>query len=115
MALLMMAAGAIADSVDIGLGQMQQSEFVALKMMVQGRQTDPRTAVSTPCVRLERYGLIAMTRADFEILRDIVAGRMVSVEREPTLKSIQMVDIGTGQMPLNEFRKLKRMIGRFRI
>ena len=58
---------------------------------------------------------MATAPADFEILRDLVAGRKTGVERKPSLDLIQMIAIGTGQMPLNEYRELKRRIGRFQI
>ena len=77
--IVVLALGAVtqasAEMVDIGLGQMEQSEFVALKAMVQGRQPDVVRALSTPLDRPERYGMVEMVRADFEALRDKVAGR----------------------------------------
>ncbi len=102
---------ASAEMVDIGLGQMERSEFVALKAMVQGRQTANVPALATPINRPERYGLVEMDRADFEALRDKVAGRSVEVAAQPGLKAVaRMVNIGTGEMPLDEFIALKRMV-----
>ncbi|MBC2711111.1 MAG: hypothetical protein HGJ94_08975 [Desulfosarcina sp.] len=101
---------ASAEMVNIGLGQMEQSEFVALKAMVQGGQTDTVPALSTPLDRPERYGMVEMARADFEALRDKVAGRSVSVDEKPAVKAVQMVNIGTGEMPMDEFVALKRMV-----
>lgn len=101
---------ASAQMVDIGTGQMTHSEFMALKSKVQGQQSDSSAAVSTPIHRPERYGMVEMARADFEALRDTVAGRNVIVEAKPKIKPVQMVNIGTGEMPLKDFIALKKMV-----
>ncbi len=101
---------ASAEMVDIGTGQMQQSEFNALKAMVEGRQTDILTARSTPLVRPERYGMVEMARTDFESLRKKVAGRSASVDSRLAVKVVPMVTIGTGEMPMDEFIALKNMV-----
>jgi hypothetical protein len=99
-----------AEMMDIGTGQMEQSEFMALKAMVQGRQTDYVIALSTPCDRPVRYGMVEMAQADFQALRDMVAGRSTSVDARPVAKAAQMINIGTGEMPMNEFIALKNMV-----
>ena len=99
-----------AEMVDIGTGQMEQSEFIALKAMVQGRQTDYVPALSTPRDRPERYGMVEMARADFQALRDTVAGRSTSIDARPVAKAVQMINIGTGEMPMDEFIALKDMV-----
>ncbi|MCB2145966.1 MAG: hypothetical protein KQI81_05780 [Deltaproteobacteria bacterium] len=101
---------ASADMVDIGLGQMEQSEFIALQAMVRGRQPDVVPAISTPLDRPERYGPVEMVRADFEALRDKVAGRSASTDTRPAAKAVQMVNIGTGEMPMDEFIALKNIV-----
>ncbi|MFO7716303.1 hypothetical protein [Desulfosarcina sp.] len=102
---------ASAQMVDIGSGQMEQSEFLALKAMVQGPRTHAAAAISTPLGRQERYGMVEMTRMDFEALRDKVAGRSVSMDEKPSgIAAVQMVNIGTGEMPADEFIALKRMV-----
>jgi hypothetical protein len=103
-------SSASAQMVDIGSGQMEQSEFNALKSMVQGQQTGSASVISTPLARLERYGPVEMTRDDFVALRDKVTGRNIMVETSPEIKPVQMVNIGTGEMPMDEFMTLKRMI-----
>ena len=114
LAFLIMAVVAVnhasAEMVDIGTGQMEPSEFIALKAMVQGRQPDYVPAVSTPLDRPERYGLVEMARADFQALRDKVAGRSASVDTKPAVKTVQMINIGTGEMPMDEFIALKNMV-----
>jgi hypothetical protein len=51
-----------------------------------------------------------MARADFEVLRDKVSGRSVGVDVKPTVKAVHMVNIGTGEMPMDEFIALKKMV-----
>jgi hypothetical protein len=103
--------GVSAEMVDIGLGQMERSEFLDLKAMVQGRPTNSTATLSTPIDRPERYGMVEMARADFAALRDQVAGRNVGVDAEPMAQTlVQVVNIGTGEMPLDEFMALKRRV-----
>ena len=102
---------ASAEMVDIGLGQMEQSEFRALKAMVQGQPTQAGAAVSTPLERQVRYGMVEMSPADFNALRDRVAGHDKGDDAAPARRSIvKMVNIGTGEMPWEEFQALKRMV-----
>jgi len=110
--MVLVAAGmAWADMVNIGTGQMERSEFEALKAMVQGRQTAAKPVVSTPLLKTERYGMVEMTVQAYEGLRDHVAGRAVNVSRQPVKnRQITMVDIGTGEMPQDEFLALKQMV-----
>lgn len=102
--------GASAEMVDIGLGEMEQSELITLKAMIQGRQPDTVPVHSTPLDRLEQYGMAAMTRADFQALRDKMAGRNVGVDARSAAKPVRMVNIGTGEMPMDEFIALKNMV-----
>jgi hypothetical protein len=110
--MVLLASGmAGADMVNIGTGQMERSEFDALKAMIQGRQTAAKPAVSTPSVNTERYGMVEMTVEAYESLRDQVAGRTVNVLRHPVNnRQMPMVDIGTGRMPQDEFLALKQMV-----
>ena len=101
---------ASAEIVDIGTGQMEQSEFILLKAMVNGRQTEIVPVRSTPLVRLERYGMVEMARTDFESLRDKVASGIASVDSRLAVKEVPMINIGTGEMPMDEFIALKNMV-----
>lgn len=101
---------ALAEMVNIGTGQMVQSEFITLKAMVEGRRTDILRVRPTPIVRPERYGMVEMARNDFESLRDKVAGRDASVDSWLAVKAVPMVDVGTGEMPMDEFIALKNMV-----
>lgn len=102
---------ASAEMVDIGLGQMEQTEFLALKALVDGQPADNEPAVATPLERPEQYGMLEMSQADFEALRDAVGGRSNFGAATPETESVvQMVNIGTGEMPLDEFLALKRLV-----
>ena len=101
---------ASAEMVDIGLGEMEQSDFMALKAKVQGQPLDVVPVFATPLDRPQRYGMVEMTRADFTSLGDIMAGRSVGADDRPAVKAIQMVNIGTGEMPMDEFIALKNMV-----
>jgi hypothetical protein len=101
---------ASAEMVNIGLGEMEQSDFMDLKAKVQGQAPDLKPVLATPLDRPERYGMVAMTRADFKALQDKMDARDFSFDAKPTLKAIQMVNIGTGEMPMDEFIALKNMV-----
>ena len=113
MAILVMTGftNAWAEMVDIGLGRMEKSEFVALKAMVtEGR---PRTVqtISTPLKQVERYGPVEMSSTEFQALKDKVAGIADAGDATPIVTTaVKTVGIGTGEMPVDEFRALKRMV-----
>jgi hypothetical protein len=112
MAVGLMATGNVfAGMVDIGTGQMESSEFEALKAIVQGRPNHAAPVVSTVRTQVESYGMVDMTPAEFEALRNKVLG--IEDDRKlfhTTSMDRQMVDIGTGAMPADEFAALKRMV-----
>ena len=110
--LALVAAGNVgAQMVDIGTGQMEQTEFIRLKAMVQGQPVVGAPAIATPRVHTERYGLLEMSPADFEALRNQVAGIANVPATAPAARTAKpMVDIGMGAMPVDEFAALKRMI-----
>ena len=112
MVMVMMAAGNVAaEMVDIGMGQMDRSEFEALKAKVQGQPVQATPVVSTVRVHTENYGLVEMTPADFEALRNKVAG--IEDDQAPyhtASVATPMVDIGTGEMSADDFAALKRMV-----
>lgn len=81
-----------------------------LLSMIRGQQPNYVPAVSTPLDRPQRYGLVEMARADFQALRDKVAGRSASVDTRPAVTTVQMINIGTGEMPMDEFIALKNMV-----
>jgi len=100
-----------AQPVDIGTGQMDASEFAALKAMVQGETMVSGEHVSTSAVHKERYGELQMTPAQFHSLQNAVANIDSGWERFHAKKDgARMVDIGTGEMPADEFCALKQMV-----
>ncbi len=100
-----------AEMVSIGMGQMAQSEFLTLKAMVQGKNITGGATVSSPVEPAVRYGWIEMVPEDFQALRDRVAGRADGRERDAEVTpAVNMVSIGTGEMPADEFLALKRMV-----
>lgn len=110
--MLMMGIGNVAaQPVDIGTGQMDASEFAALKAMVQGKTTVPANRVSTPAAHTEQYGELQMTPAAFQSLQNAVAGKGSGWDAAPAERTaVRMVDIGTGEMPVDEFCALKQMV-----
>ncbi len=112
MAMLFMATGKVAAAmVDVGTGQMISSEFKILKALVQGWSTQAAPVVSTLRVHMETYGMVYMTPTEFDALRNKVAG--IEDDRKPyhtVSTATQMVDIGTGEMPADDFAALKRMV-----
>jgi hypothetical protein len=78
--------------------------------MVQGKTAVRGTVSSSPVVRPERYGMVEMTREEFDALRDQVFVRSAIVKAPPAVKSVRVVNIGTGEMPMDEFMALKRMV-----
>ena len=102
---------ALAQMVDIGMGQMESTEFNALKAMVQRHLPVEALAVAIPRVPAERYGLLEMSPAEFETLRNKVAGiEDGSNSSSEATVAVRMVDIGTGEMPADEFAALQHMI-----
>lgn len=100
-----------AQPVDIGTGQMEGSEFAALKAMVQGQATVPGNHVSTPAIHTEQYGELQMTPAQFQSLKNAVAGKGSGWDTVHSEKiAVRMIDIGTGEMPADEFFALKQMV-----
>jgi len=110
--MLMVGIGNVAaQPVDIGTGQMDASEFAFLKAMVQGQAAVPTNHVSTPAVHEERYGELQMTPAAFRSLKNAVAGKNSGWGAVHTEKAaVRMVDIGTGEMPADEFCALKQIV-----
>lgn len=109
--LLMGIGNVAAQPVDIGTGQMEASEFAALKAMVQGQATVPGNPVSTPVIHTEQYGELQMTPAQFQSLKNAVAGKGSGWNAAPGEKAaVRMIDIGTGEMPADEFYALKQMV-----
>ena len=100
-----------AEMVDIGTGQMEQSDFMSLKTMVSEGRMNAVQSISTPSERVERYGPVEMAPADFNALREKVAG-VENNDQTPSIMTpaVRMVNIGTGEMPLDDFLALKGLV-----
>jgi hypothetical protein len=102
---------ALAQTQDIGLGRMERSEFIALKALIQGRAAKTTPTISTLPIEVERYGMLTLSHAEFQTLRDKTTGQADTVDNyQIKTFPVQIVDIGTGGMPRDEFMALKNMV-----
>jgi 2-oxo-4-hydroxy-4-carboxy--5-ureidoimidazoline (OHCU) decarboxylase len=107
MAVTMTAGVAMADSVDIGLGQMDRTEFDTLKQMVAG------TYQSTAPNRTEAYSPIRVAEFDLSVVEAIRQGMAAnSGGRQEVAAAEQdnLVDVGLGSMTTNEFCDLNKLV-----
>jgi len=106
MATMMMASVAMAGSVDIGLGRMDQAAFETLRQMVSGtyRPSDSVTTEIRQDIRVAEFN-----QADVDDIRQ--AMETGDVQRDATQSIANgMVDIGTGEMATNEFCDLNKLV-----
>ena len=107
MATMMMAGVAMAGSVDIGLGRMDQAEFDTLRQMVNGsyQPSDSITTKIRPNIHVAEFN---QTDVD-DIRQGMTAG---SIQRDATesVANNGMVDIGTGAMATGEFCDLNKLV-----
>jgi hypothetical protein len=108
-AVAMLSGIATADSVDIGLGQMDRAEFETLKQMVSGGQ--PFSANSAR----EQEGVAVKNVAEFDssVLQDI--RQAMTADETPHNATVAVsdagpVDIGLGTMNTNEFCDLNKLV-----
>ncbi|BBO70698.1 hypothetical protein DSCA_46280 [Desulfosarcina alkanivorans] len=105
--MVMTAAVAMAGTVDIGLGRMDQSEFDTLRQMVNGTfQPTARAATEKP-----RQTRIAEFDQD---VVDAIRQAMVNTGDQGPATAYasegRMVDIGTGSMATSEFCDLNKLV-----
>ena len=113
MAMVMMALmvtsvfAAAADSVDIGMGRMDRSEFNALQQMVRGDYR-PTQSVTTEIPQVTHVAEFNVR--DVESIRQAMVGNrdqeMVATSASPN----KLVDIGLGSMSTNEFCDLNKLV-----
>lgn len=107
MAIMMVAGAAMAGSVDIGLGRMDQAEFEALKQMVGGDfQADTFVTAEKP-----RETRVA--EFDLSVVEDIRQGMETGNVRSDAVASAsgnQKVDVGLGSMSTSEFCDLNNLV-----
>lgn len=107
MAITMVAGVAGADSVDIGLGRMDQAEFGTLRQMVSG-DFQPSAFVAT-----ERPRESQVAEFDQGVVDEI---RLAMTDDSPqgnitaSVATEVMVDIGIGSVSTNEFYDLNKLV-----
>ena len=107
MATMMMASVAMAGSVDIGLGRMDQAAFETLRQMVSGtyRPSDSVTTEIRQDIRVAE-----LNQADVDDIRQAMETGDVQRDATQSIASNGMVDIGTGEMATNEFCDLNKLV-----
>ena len=107
MAMVMMAAVAMAETVDIGLGNMDRAEFETLRQMVSGDFQPPdRVSVEQP--RQLRFA--EFNQADVDGIREAMS---IDTRRQPVsafASDDNLVDIGTGSMATSDFCDLNKLV-----
>ena len=107
MAMMMLAGVALAGSVDIGLGRMDQTEFETLRQMVSG-DFQPSDSVTTEIrqdIRVAEFN-----QADVDDIRQVMAAGNIQRDATESIANNGMVDIGTGAMATGEFCDLNKLV-----
>ena len=107
MALMMLAGVAVAESVDIGLGRMDQAEFDTLKQMVSGEH---RASDNVSTVRPQTTRVAEFNQADLDEIRQVMAAGDIQQGAPESSANGGMVDIGTGAMATGEFCDLNKLV-----
>ena len=107
MATMMMAGVAMAGSVDIGLGRMDQAEFDTLRQMVNGNY-QPSDSVTTE-IR-QNIHVAEFNQTDVDDIRQAMAAGSIQRDATESLANNGMVDIGTGAMATGEFCDLNKLV-----
>ena len=107
MATMMMAGVAMAGSVDIGLGRMDQAEFDTLRQMVNGSY-QPSDSVTTE-IR-QNIHVAEFNQTDVDDIRQAMAAGSIQRDVTESAANNGMVDIGTGAMATGEFCDLNKLV-----
>jgi len=107
MATMMMAGVAMAGSVDIGLGRMDQAEFDTLRQMVNGNY-QPSDSVTTE-IR-QNIHVAEFNQTDVDDIRQAMAAGSIQRDVTESAANNGMVDIGTGAMATGEFCDLNKLV-----
>ncbi len=107
MATMMMAGVAMAGSVDVGLGRMDQAEFETLRQMVSGnyQSSDSVTTEVRQNIRVAEFN-----QTDVDEIRQVMASGDVQRDAIESIANNGMVDIGTGAMATGEFCDLNKLV-----
>mgnify|MGYP003573591802 FL=1 len=107
MATMMVAGVAMAGSVDIGLGRMDQAEFDTLRQMVNGNY-QPSDSVTTE-IR-QNIHVAEFNQTDVDDIRQAMAAGSIPRDATESIANNEMVDIGTGEMATGEFCDLNKLV-----
>ena len=107
MATVMMAGVAMAGSVDIGLGTMNQAEFDTLRQMVNGSY-QPSDSITTE-IR-QNIHVAEFNQTDVDDIRQAMAAGSIQRDATESAANSGMVDIGTGAMATGEFCDLNKLV-----
>ena len=97
----------MANTVNIGLGHMDQAEFDALRQMVSGEHQPTHAAVRKKAVDVH---VAEFNWSDVEDLRQATAFGSGDHDKTMAASTGQLVDIGTGTMPTSEFCGLNNLM-----
>ncbi len=104
---IMLASVAMAGSVDIGLGRMDQAEFDTLKRMVSGEY---RAFDRVPTARPQSTRVAEFNQADLDEIRQVMAAGDIQQNAPESSANDAMVDIGTGEMAAGDFCDLNKLV-----
>ena len=107
-AVTLMTGMAMADSVDIGLGQMDRAEFEALRQMVAG-EFQPSDSLTTKVSADEAY-VAEFNQRDVESIRQAMTRNSDTTTALTAAPGGSQVDIGLGAMSTNEFCDLNKLV-----
>lgn len=106
-ATIMLASVAMAGSVNIGLGIMDQAEFDTLKQMVSGEY---RASDSVSTARPQSTRVAEFNQADLDEIRQVMAAGDIQQNTTESSANRSMVDIGTGAMATGDFCDLNKLV-----
>ena len=106
MAVLMGTGVAMAGSVDIGVGEMDQAEFESMRQMIGGERVQSQVITKE---KTEAVYVGELKWSDVEDIRQAMAFGDNS-RSEAALASSGPVDIGLGAMSNNEFCDLNKLV-----
>jgi len=106
MAAMVWAGTALADSVDIGLGEMDRTEFETLRQMVSGEYRPSDVATRE---KAEDEYVAEFNWRDVEEIQQAMAGS-VSRQNDAVASATGLVDIGLGSMSTTEFCDLNKLV-----
>ena len=107
LAAVMLAGIAMADSVDIGLGEMSQSEFETLQQMVSGNY-QPSDSVTE--VKYKEIHVAEFNWSDVVEIRQAMVANGTPQDSMQASSADRLVDIGLGAMSTNEFCDLNKLV-----